>query len=393
MPSLARLAAVFAIVLPMACCCEGGAAGAVAHVSRRRNDRRLVPQLGHGNHENKREEKEAGASYPLSSPPSDTILADLLHVMAQRLHLNPRPRLLPFIINPFSPLLLCDLHYGAEKEPDPDIVINPLHENGTDAIRPCATVCVNAKSFKVFATDVLPRIRTSIILMTSRYHLPQVERSQLTDTVKAHPAISHWFAQNPVYPGDDRYTAFPYGIKPNVLEEYGAIFLAYHTYQQAATKNKTIEHLPFAITHPSRKPFVTGHVRNASALKPVQFYERIVQARFLISPRGDRPDTYRHWEAIGLGALPIANINRALYGSLFGEDMVYMEDADKIVGLLDEREHVALEQQYHAPSAHRLSSLFWARQVGEARDACLKKATARKGVHSRERARASKQDA
>ena len=301
----------------------------------------------------------------------NTDLDDLLNVLAQRQHLNPRPRLLPFLVNPFLPLLLCDHHFGTEKEPDPDIVINPLTKDNIDAVRPCASVCVNAKAFEAFVTDVLPLIRTRIILFTSRFHLPQVERSPMTDAVKTHPAISHWFAQNPVYPGDERYTAFPYGIRPENLDQYGSIFLAHHTSRQGTRKNKTIEHLPFAMTHRSRKPFLTDHVRNSTVLKPAQFYERIAQSRFLISPRGDRPDTYRHWEAIGLGAIPIANINRTLYGSLFGDDMVYMEDAHQIIRLMDERAGDTLERQYHEPSAHRLSSLFWARRAGEARDSCF----------------------
>ena len=45
--------------------------------------------------------------------------------------------------------------------------------------------------------------------------------------------------------------------------------------------------------------------------------------------------------------------------------------ADKIVSLLDEHARDMLERQFHVPAAHRLSSLFWARQVGEARDECL----------------------
>ena len=177
------------------------------------------------------------------------------------------------------------------------------------------------------------------------------------------------------------YTAFPYGIRTILLEHYGPIFLAYHAARAqgsnstAAVKNKTIEHLPFKITHPSREAFLTAHVDDVPVLTPSQFYERTARARFLISPRGDRQDTYRHWEAIGLGAIPIANINRTLYGSLFGDDMVYMEDAGDIVSLLDNEQAQAdlKERHYHVPSAHRLSSLFWARKLGEVRKACLRK--------------------
>ena len=303
-------------------------------------------------------------------------LADLLAVLEQRRRLHPRPRLLPFIVNPFSPLLLCDHHYGTELEPDPDVVINRISVDNAHLIKPCEAVCVNAKGFDEFATAVLPLIRTQIILFTSRFHIPQVEQSPLTDAVKAHPNISHWFAQNPVYPVDDRYTAFPYGIRADLLEHYAPAFLAYHTAARGHAvefKNKTIEHLPFTMTHPSRKPFLTDHVRNVPVMTPPQFYERIARAHFLISPRGDRQDTYRHWEAIGLGAIPIANVNKTLYGSLFREDMVYMEDAGEIISLLDDQAQASLKQQYHVPGAHRVSSLFWARQVGKARDACLRR--------------------
>jgi hypothetical protein len=108
-------------------------------------------------------------------------------------------------------------------------------------------------------------------------------------------------------------------------------------------------------------------------VSPLVFYERIVRAKCLVLPRGDRQDTYRHWEAIGLGALPIANINRMLYGSLFEGDMVYMDDTRDMARLLkDEGAQCTLTQQYHEPSAHRLSSLFWVRKVDDAKRACLK---------------------
>ena len=335
-------------------------------------------------HRHRREIEHRALDHTTQPPPAldadadaDADLADLLAILAQRQHLHPRPRLLPFMVNPFSPLLLCDHHYGTELEPDPDIVINPLDKGRAHMIKPCEAVCVNAKSFDAFASDILPHIPTKIILFTSRFHIPQVERSPRTDAVKAHSNISHWFAQNPVYPGDDRYTAFPYGIRMDLLEHYAPVFLAHHHHAQATAvapgKNKSIEHLPFTMTHPSRKPFLTSHVRNVPVMTPTLFYERIARARFLVSPRGDRQDTYRHWEAIGLGARPIANINRTLYGSLFGGDMEYMEDAGDIIRLLDDEDaQAALEKTYHLPSAHRLSSLFWARRVGGARAACLR---------------------
>jgi hypothetical protein len=56
---------------------------------------------------------------------------------------------------------------------------------------------------------------------------------------------------------------------------------------------------------------------------------------------------------------------------MFGDDMVYVEDEEEIVNLLDEQSHATLKRRYHAPSAHRVSTLYWARRASQARESCL----------------------
>lgn len=87
----------------------------------RRAGGRLSPPLSHRNQPGNQPDVEVGTAPTPPSAPVNTDLEDLLRVLTQRQRLNPRPRLLPFIVNPFSPLLLCDYHYGTEHEPDPDI--------------------------------------------------------------------------------------------------------------------------------------------------------------------------------------------------------------------------------------------------------------------------------
>ena len=53
------------------------------------------------------------------------------------------------------------------------------------------------------------------------------------------------------------------------------------------------------------------------------------EARYIISPIGDRDDCYRHYEAIGLGTIPIANVNK-LYESIFEKNMYYCEIDDMV---------------------------------------------------------------
>ena len=50
--------------------------------------------------------------------------------------------------------------------------------------------------------------------------------------------------------------------------------------------------------------------------------ETLQKAEFVISTIGDRDDCYRHYEAIGLGAIPISNIN-SHYKAIFGNNMHY----------------------------------------------------------------------
>jgi len=48
----------------------------------------------------------------------------------------------------------------------------------------------------------------------------------------------HWFAQNPFYIEDGKYSAFPCGIEAGKLRAFGDALLAYH--QGSKQKNITI---------------------------------------------------------------------------------------------------------------------------------------------------------
>jgi hypothetical protein len=291
----------------------------------------------------------------------------------------PPASLMPHIVNPYTPYFLCDRHVGGEDDgvgehsPREGIAITPLHAGNAARVKPCDVVCVDAVAFDGFASDVLPRLPSQVILFTHRWRLPQVQRSNVTDAVRAHDKVYHWFAQNPIYPSDGRYTAFPYGIRNTMLKVMSSFMLAYHRGRAGAAppKNTTLEHPQMALTHPSRKSLVAHNARRGRRMRmgAPDYYARIGQTKFLISPRDDRPDTYRHWEAIALGAIPIANIDAGLYGPLFGEDMLFVNDTDAMLALLDRPD--SLEGRYHEPHSGRVSTLYWARKVRAVKAACL----------------------
>ena len=55
--------------------------------------------------------------------------------------------------------------------------------------------------------------------------------------------------------------------------------------------------------------------------------------KFILSPIGDRDDCYRHYEAIGLGTIPVSNVN-SFYKNIFSGNMIY-NNIDEMVNMLD----------------------------------------------------------
>ena len=300
---------------------------------------------------------------------------DIVSTLNKNRHLKQPQSLLPHFVNPFLPVLLCDWHYGGV--PDTfggdstwsSLVTNPLNTSNIRNVHPCDSICVDVTAFESFVSEILPLLEVKFLLFTHRWCLPPLSKSTLTDAVRAHRNVAHWFAQNPLYVENERYSAFPYGIEPAMLETFGEAFLAFH--QGGKQKLQTLEQLHLSASHPSRHRLIARSeaASKHARLKGRAFYEKIANTRFLISPHGDRPDCYRHWEAIGLGAIPVANINSSLYGPLFGNDMIYMDEADQMLQLLDNPGQ--LQSRYIEPRSQRVLTAFWNRKVIAKKRQCL----------------------
>jgi hypothetical protein len=57
------------------------------------------------------------------------------------------------------------------------------------------------------------------------------------------------------------------------------------------------------------------------------FYKSMQKAQFIISPVGDKPECYRHIEAIGLGTIPISDLH-IQYKELYGDNMYFIKKGD-----------------------------------------------------------------
>ena len=223
-------------------------------------------------------------------------------------------------VTPVAGFYACDYWLGNEIErlglPPPD----GARLDATTDVAPFASVYVQAAFVPHFASTVLPRLRAPVVLVTGGWELPQVERSNYTDALLASSRVACWFSQNPVYPPSRKYRGFAYGIHHESVAAFARALLRP---PPAGPRTR------FALSHHS-KHRMNGWMREGLPVGPRlpidAYYDLVRSAAFVLSPCGDRCDTYRTYEAIGLGAIPVVNAPEALYGpGLLGGSAVFFD--------------------------------------------------------------------
>jgi hypothetical protein len=265
------------------------------------------------------------------------------------------------IINPFSPYFICDHFVGDEiylyQIPIPPNKNNLLFGNYS-CIKDYDIIYVQTNFFNRFIMDILNKIDKKFVLMTGQWHLPQVKRSPFTEKILNNPNIVLWISQNPIYPNSEKYIAFPYGIYHLNLESY------FNALLKNKTKNYNIINLPMNnSTNPCRSklPVLPEIICN-------EFYDKMADAKFIISPVGDRDDCYRHYEAIGLGTIPISNVNK-YYQNIFESNMYYC-DIDKMVDIINNN-HIDVE--YKEPNKDLVCLEYYRDKIFDVIDKIKKK--------------------
>ena len=82
-------------------------------------------------------------------------------------------------------------------------------------------------------------------------------------------------------------------------------------------------------------------------------------SEFVISTTGDREDCYRHYECIGLNAMPVSNINRDLFQDIFGENMIY----SNAIEMTDMINNGIVNYKYQSPNKDVLTIEYWKRKI------------------------------
>ena len=271
--------------------------------------------------------------------------------------------LLSVIINPFSLYYVCDHYYGTEtftyNIPIPKNIHNLLATGDVLRIKPFDIIHCQVNYFEQFCNSILPLITTKIILTTGQWHLPQLQKSKYTEQILHNDTIVCWFSQNPIYDISDKYKSFPYGICHSNLKPY-----AHALMNKEVPKTKNILFLPIN----NKTNVCRNNLPELPLLPPEQYYTQMVTGHFVISPIGDRHDCYRHYEAIGLGVIPISNVSDT-YKHIFDDNMVY-GDIDKLVFFGQNTDTIL---SYHIPNKNLICLEYYKDIINNIKETFLTK--------------------
>ena len=191
--------------------------------------------------------------------------------------------------------------------------------------------------------------------MTGQWHLPKLSWSDFYASILENENIIAWVMQNPFHE-HSKIIPFPYGIMHGNLVDYANALL----FPETGGKEAVLVHLGTGDHHPSRKVFnqICDEKPDVchGRMPVTEYYSSIRKAFYLFSPVGDRPDTYRHWESIGLGTMPICNCP-ASYHSLFGQNMIYIQIDD--IKSFVKVANITLMKLWVPPDRRMISGQFW----------------------------------
>jgi len=91
-----------------------------------------------------------------------------------------------------------------------------------------------------------------------------------------------------------------------------------------------------------------------------EFLRNILNAEFVISTSGDRDDCYRHYECIGLKAIPVSNINDG-YKDIFGDSMIY-SNAEEMISMVNTN---IVNYNYKKPNIDILKISYWVCKIDQ----------------------------
>ena len=251
----------------------------------------------------------------------DTLRIILLRFVAQRL------------VTPFTPYVLADAFLASEVHKYGLRGLNPravdLSQSDLSTVSANPVLFVQVNQLDDFCRDVLPQIVGPFTLITGKWHLPGLQKSDCATTILGSRHLNRWYSQNQVF-DDLPILPFPFGVK---------LSSAPHVYwrmrlQRVLALGRSGVFVPHVATHGHLDGVALEARRQLGAVmgprfKLTTYLNQILRHKFVISPPGDRMDTYRHWESVALGAIPVSAVPRT-FQNLFASGMSHITDWKKL---------------------------------------------------------------
>lgn len=275
------------------------------------------------------------------------------------------------IITPVSAYYISNFYLGVEPKNLnlPKSKSKHLKEN-LNLLKDNDIIFIENNSFKLFVEDFLPNIKTKFVLLTSQTNRPRLTNKILIDTVLNNNFLIVWFSHNPIKI-TSKYKMLPYGINNgivcSVLKDRNIAPLLYiNELKKNVKKTDNIISLPMRVTHSCRRYFphimpVDGVRHDNKVIMTIpDYYKNLHKAKFVLSPIGDREDCYRHWEAIGLGCVPISNVNKNLFKQTLKSSMLYKDCTEM---LNNYKNNDILD--YNEPNKDLICLSYWINEINK----------------------------
>ncbi len=234
------------------------------------------------------------------------------------------------IVTPYTGFIVSNYYYSNEIEFFKYSWLNPrskrINKRRASRIKPMSVVYCQTDMLKNFVEKYLPYVNNPIILISGKWQLPGLEQKDLAKEILADKKIFTWFSQNQIFE-DLPIQPFPYGVRIDNSSE----FLSLRWRSDSLRESNPL--IPYARVHthtPNEyREFRIKLQNRMNILKTFQDYKNdLISHKYVVCTPGDRPDTYRHWETLACGAIPVC-LDHANFRKLFGESAVYVKQFDE----------------------------------------------------------------
>lgn len=228
-------------------------------------------------------------------------------------------------------------------------LLQPKSTGIFDHVQPLDTIYVINDKLPKFVKEELEFLTTDVVILTGQRHKRPTLDVSVVQTLLNHPNVIHWFCHNLDTHLDlktlDSATAskispFPYGLFQKKwwdswsIRGYKEVFLESLEESRArpGIEKKSFTNCSIYIGPLRPWPWrvakqIPGATlersENVTRIRRDHFFRELAQCDYVLSPNGDRPECYRHYEAIGLGVVPITELDTTYYGHLQDGPIVY----------------------------------------------------------------------